>query len=343
VAQRLDVAKAALVGETVSLADGVSGVSASATGVVAYRASGGAGGQRQLTWVDRSGAVRGTVGPPEGSLSSPRLSPDGRRVAFSRKTQGNADIWLQDEARASRMTFGSGASQFLVWSPDGRRLAFMSTEGTANGLYQKPTDGAQAQESLLVSQLPKFPSSWSADGRYLLYFSPNSGQGGVDLWVLPMTGTRKPFAFLQSAFGKVWGQFSPDGRWVAYQSNESGRNEIYLRRFVVPGDASDSTTAREGQWQVSTTGGIYPMWRADGKELFYIDPAGMMMAAPITFTGSVVPGKPAALFQTNAVGGGTDATDLGRQYDVAPDGRFLINRVLNTGNSPITLLQNWNP
>jgi Tol biopolymer transport system component len=344
VAQRLDIAKAALVGETVSLAEGVSGVSASATGVVAYRTSGGAGGQRQLTWVDRSGAVRGTVGPPEGSLSSPRLSPDGRRVAFTRQTQGMTDIWLQDEARASRMTFGSGVSQFLVWSPDGGRLAFMSAEGTAIGIYQKPTDGAQAQESLLVSQLPKFPSSWSADGRYLLYFSVNSGQGGVDLWVLPMTGTRKPFAFLQSTFSKVWGVFSPDGRWVAYQSNESGRNEIYLRRFVVPGDAPDSAPAREGQWQVSTTGGIYPTWRADGKELFYIDPAGMMMAAPITATGStVVLGKPATLFQTNAVGGGTDATELGRQYDVAPDGRFLINRVLDTGNSPITLILNWDP
>jgi Tol biopolymer transport system component len=343
VAQRLDVAKAALVGETVSLAEGVSGVSASATGVVAYRASEGAGGQRQLNWVDRSGAVRGTVGPPEESLSSPRLSPDGRRVAFSRQTQGKTDIWQQDEARATRMTFGSGVSLFPVWSPDGGRLAFVSVEGTTTGFYQKPTDGSKAQESLLVSQQPKYPTSWSADGRYLLYFSVNAGQGGVDLWVLPMSGTRKPFAFLQSAFNKVWGVFSPDGRWVAYQSNESGRNEIYLRRFVVPGDA-DSTPAREGQWQVSTTGGIYPVWRTDGKELFYIDPAGMMMAAPIAATGStVVPGKPAALFQTNAVGGGTDAGERGRQYDVAPDGRFLINRVLNTGASPITLIQNWNP
>ncbi len=343
VAQRLDVAKAALVGEIVSLAEGVSGVSASTTGVVAYRTSGGAGGQRQLTWVDRSGAVSGTVGPPEGSLSSPRLSPDGRQVAFSRQTQGKTDIWLQDEARASRMTFGSGVSGIPVWSPDGRRLAFQVTEGTATDFYQKLTDGAQAQESLLLSQQNKFPTSWSADGRYLLYFSVNGGQGGVDLWVLPMTGPRKPFAFLQSVFNKVWGVFSPDGRWVAYQSNESGRNEIYVRRFVVPGDATDSTSAREAQWQVSTTGGIYPTWRADGKELFFIDPAGMMVAAPITATGSVVPGKPAALFQTNAVGGGTDAAEQGRQYDVAPDGRFLINRVLDTGNSPITLIQNWNP
>jgi Tol biopolymer transport system component len=339
VAQRLDVARGALVGETVSLADGVLSVSASATGVVAYRVS---GGQRQLTWVDRSGAVRGTVGPPDGSLLAPRVSPDGRQVAFSRETQGKPDIWLQDDVRASRMTFGSGASTYPVWSPDGSRLAFLSGAGNNPGFYQKPTNGAQAQQSLLLSRKVQYLSSWSADGQYLLYFSLDPGSA-ADLWVLPMTGTRKPFAFLQSSFNKVWGQYSPDGHWVAYQSNESGRNEIYVRRFVVPGDTADSTVAQAGQWQVSTAGGVFPTWRADGKELFFLNPAAMMMAAPITVTGStVVPGTPVTLFQTKVLGGGIDIGQ-GRQYDVAPDGRFMINRVLDTAISPITLIQNWNP
>jgi eukaryotic-like serine/threonine-protein kinase len=340
VAQRLDVTRGALVGEPVSLADGVLNVSASAAGAVAYRVVGS--GQRQLTWVDRSGAVRGTVGPPDGSLSAPRVSPDGRQVAFSRETQGKTDIWLQDEARASRMTFGSGASQFPVWSPDGSRLAFVSRAGSTYGFYQQPTNGSQAPESLLPSQDVQYPTSWSTDGRYLLYFSFDVGPN-PDLWVLPMTGTRKPFPFLQSSFTKVWGQFSPDGRWVAYQSNESGQSEIYLRRFVVPGDAADSTVAQAGQWQASTAGGISPTWRADGKELFYIDPAAMMMAAQITETGStIVPGTPVTLFQTNVVGGGEDTTQ-GRQYDVAPDGRFMVNRVLDSAAAPITLILNWNP
>jgi hypothetical protein len=340
VAQQLDVAKGALVGEIVSLADGVLGVSASATGVVAYRVGGS--GQRQLTWVDRSGAVRGTVSPPDTSLDAPRVSPDGRQVAFSRETQGKVDIWLQDEARASRMTFGSGNSEFPVWSPDGNRLAFVSVSGSSHGFYQKPTNGAQAQEPLLPSQKTQFLSSWSADGQYLLYFKFDPGPN-PDLWVLPTTGTRKPFPFLQSSFDKVWGQFSPDGRWVAYQSNESGQNEIYVRRFVAPGDAAESTVAQAGQWQVSTAGGIAPTWRADGKELFYIDPAGMMMAAPITVAGStIVPGTPVALFQTHVLGGGND-TAQGRQYDVAPDGRFMINRVLDSAAPPITLILNWNP
>jgi Tol biopolymer transport system component len=340
VGQRLDVAKAALVGEPVTLADGVLAVSASATGVVAYRVGGS--GQRQLTWVDRSGAVRGTVGPPEGSLWAPRVSPDGRQAAFSRQTQGRTDIWLQDDAHATRLTFGSGGSEYPVWSPDGSRLAFLSASGSAFGFYQKPTNGAQAQELLLLSQKVQVPTSWSADGQYLLYFNRDPDRGS-DLWVLPMSGTRKPFAFLQSSFTKLWGQFSPDGRWVAYESNESGQYEIYVRRFVAPSAAADSTAAQAGQWQVSAAGGIHPTWRADGKELFYIDPAGMMMAAPITETGSaVVPGTPVTLFQTHVVRGGID-TAQGRQYDVAPDGRFMINRVLDSAAAPITLIQNWNP
>ena len=340
VGQQLDVARAALVGESVALADGVVSVSASATGVVAYRAGGS--GQRRLTWVDRSGAVRGTIGPPDESLLAPRLSPDGRQVAFSRETQGRTDIWLQDDARASRMTFGNADSTDPVWSPDGTRLAFVSTSSAAYDLYQKPTNGAQAQEPLLLSQKLLRPTSWSADGRYLLLFGPDPGPN-VDLQVLPITGTRKPLPFMRSSFTRVFGQFSPDGRWVAYQSNESGQNEIYVRRFVVPGDAADSMAAQAGQWQVSTAGGIFPTWRADGKELFYIDPAGMMMAVPITVTGSTfVPGTPGALFQANVLGGGIDSTQ-GRQYDVAPDGRFLINRVLDSAAAPITLILNWNP
>jgi hypothetical protein len=86
-----------------------------------------------------------------------------------------------------------------------------------------------------------------------------------------------------------------------------------------------------------------PTWRPDGKEIFYLNPAGAMTAAPVTVAGATLaPGAPVVLFATRISGGGVDA-GLGRQYDVAPDGRFLINMELESADAPITLLMNWNP
>ena len=113
---------------------------------------------------------------------------------------------------------------------------------------------------------------------------------------------------------------------------------------AVPASSRDQSANQvDGQWQVSTGGGIHPVWRHDGKELFYLSPAGEMMAAPIAAgAGGVVPGTPVALFPARVVGGGIDVLQA-RQYDVAPDGRFLINTVVEGGAAPITIVQHWNP
>jgi Tol biopolymer transport system component len=339
-AQRLDVAQAALTGEPVIVADEVDAVSVAATGLVAYRKS--TSSQRQLTWVDRSGTVRGTVGDPDDMLSHPNVSPDGRRVLVSRRVQGNFDVWLLDGTRASRVTFDAARDGFPVWSPDGTRIVFQSSRTGPNDLYQKLTSGAGAEERLVASDQSKVPNSWSADGRFLLYHSI-SPQADADLWVLPMMGDRTPSVVLKTPFRETRGTFSPDGRWVAYQSNESGRHETYVRPFVPPGEAGTAAGAAAGQWQVSTAGGIMPVWRPDGKELYYLNPGGAMMAAPIAFTGATLaPGAPVVLFPTRIVGGGVDVQQ-GRQYDVARDGRFLINTELDGAVAPITLLQNWHP
>jgi Tol biopolymer transport system component len=172
VAQRLDVAKAALTGEQVTLADGVavdglfrSAVSVAATGLVAYRTG---AGNRQLTWVDPSGTARGTVGDPDATLLTPRVSPDGRRVVVSRTVQGNQDLWLLDGARTSRLTFDPAVDQFPVWSPDSTRIVFRSTRTVPGDLYQKLASGADVEERLVASDQLKAPMSWSADGRFLL-------------------------------------------------------------------------------------------------------------------------------------------------------------------------------
>ena len=233
VAQRLDVAKATLTGEPVTVAEGVLGVSVAATGLVAY------GNlepmQRQLIWVDRSGTAQSIVGDPDETISNPRLSPDGRRVVVERTVQGNTDLWLLDRARAIRYTFDAAPDRFPIWSPDGTRLVFHSNRTGLGDLYQKLTSSpTAAEEQLVASDRRKIPASWSADGRFLLYDSENPQTNG-DLWVVPMVGDRTPYVFLKTGFRVAYGAFSPDGRWVAYQSNESGRSEIYVRPFVPPG------------------------------------------------------------------------------------------------------------
>ena len=344
-AQRLDLDRRELTGDPVTVADPVAsepgsfagGFSISAAGLTAYR-SGGAG-QHQLVWFDRSGKMLGTLGGPDvNSLTAPTLSPDGRRAAVHRTVQSNTDIWLLDATRTTRFTFDPGLDRYPIWSPDGSRIVFDSNRKGHRDLYMKSSNGAGSEELILESAQDKVVNDWSRDGRFLSYASlgPETER---DLWLLPMEGDRRPFVFLKTDFDERSGHFSPDGRWVAYTSNESGRYEIYVRPFS--GTTPGASTG--GQWQVSTSGGVSPRWRADGKELYYMAPDSKLMAAPITASGATItPGTPVLLFQTRIYGGGTDAT-FGTQYDVTADGRFLINTVLEDAASPITLLQNWAP
>jgi Tol biopolymer transport system component len=258
-----------------------------------------------------------------------------------RTVQGSADLWLLDNVRTSRLTFDPSNDAYPVWSADSSRVLFASNRAGQLDVYHKLASGTGAEETLISSDEPKYTSSLTADGRFLLYFTADVQ--GTDLWVLATAGNAEPTPFLQTSFNERWGAFSPDGRWVAYTSNESGSDEIYVRPFVPPGEESTAALSA-GQWQVSTTGGNFPLWSPDGQELYYLDPEGGMMAVAVSAstTGFTV-GAPELLFATRIAGGGV-AVGQGRQYDVAADGRFLINAVSNDTNpAPITLIQNWNP
>jgi Tol biopolymer transport system component len=350
VAQRLDLERRTLAGDPVTLADDVrltannfsAGWSMTVPGLVAYRTGGGAA--RQLRWMDPSGTTLETVGDPDGSARNPRVSPDGRRVVVERTLQGNVDLWLLDGTRQSRLTFDQARDRVPVWSPDGARIVFRSTRTGVADLYQMRANGAGGEERFVAGDQLMTPTSWSPDGRFVLYMRTDS-QANADLWVVPMVGDHTPAVFLKTPFRETWGAFSPDGRWVAYQSDASGRNEVYVRPFVppTPEASADTPGAGGGQWQVSAAGGIMPAWRPDGKALHFLNPAGAMMAAPISVVGATLePGAPVVLFPTRIVGGGVDA-QAGRQYDVAPDGRFLINTDLPGDVAPITLIQHWTP
>jgi Tol biopolymer transport system component len=351
IAQRLDVAQAALTGEVVTLADGLADdglnrtpVSIAANGLIAYRVGGAT--RRQLTWFDRTGKNLGVLGDPDAfGLSSPSLAPDGRRAAVFRTVQGNTDIWILDGSRMTRFTFDPSLDRYPLWSPDGSRIAFDSNRTGHRDIYQKSASGG-AEMPLVSSDEDKNANDWSADGRFLLYFSSDP-QSDRDIWVQPLGGNQKPWPFLKTKFNERFGKFSPDGRWVAYMSNESGRMEIYIRPFVEPpssGRTANAIVQDDRLWQVSTNGGIFPRWSYSGKEIYYIGPKSEMMSVSISYREKAIePGPPVALFQTHIVGGGVDNVQ-GMQYDVTRDGRFLINTVLgDSAAAPITVLLNWQP
>ena len=340
-ARRLDLAAGKLTGDTITLAESVSydtpfsmgGFAVSSGGRVAYRAGGLEA--RQLQWFDRNGKPLAVAGEPDvNTLESAELSPDSRQVAVSRGNQNNTDVWLIDVLRGgkTRFTVDAAIDEYPIWSPDGTQIAFASNRKGVYDLYLKPSSGARGEQLLLESAQAKFTEDWSRDGRFVLYVEAGA-KTGWDLWALPMVGDRKPMAVMNSPFEERSGKFSPDGRWVAYQSNFSGRFEIYVQPFPGPG----------GKLQVSTAGGTFPRWRADGKELFFIAPNAKLMSVPVGPSHSTFEaGSPVALFQTHIVTGGVAA--LESQYAVSGDGRFLINtRVDESTPTPITLILNWKP
>lgn len=353
VARRLDLKRRELTGDLVTVADPIGydlgfllgGFSISADGLVAYRPSSAAG--RQLTWKDRKGKAVAVAGDVDTNYpGTPELSPDGRRLAFRRIVQNNMDVWLMDLDRGSLTRFtvdpqqargvGTGRNLLPVWSHDDvPRIAFASDhrDGVVN-LYVKSSTGTAAEELLLKTSHDKAPQDWSHDGRFLLYVESDP-KTGSDLWALDMSGSewkRRPVA--NTAFEERNGQFSPDGRFVVYETNEAGRFEIMLQPFPEP----------TRKWQVSTSGGIAPRWRPDGKELYFIAPDAKLMAAPIALTAQAAEvGIPVALFSTSIVASGV-ANSFKHEYAVSPDGRFLINQPSDESTTaPIVLIVNWTP
>jgi serine/threonine protein kinase len=340
-AQRFDLARRSVNGEPISVADSVAfdpvtGTAAlsAANGVIAYRAN--RSSLPHLSWFDRSGKVLGTFGPGDQvGLSNVMLSPDGRRVAVERTVANETDLSVLDSVRQIRLPRGSSDTlvRFPVWSRDGNRIAFEAFGSGTIRLGARPSSGGGSEEVLFESPQAKIPTDWSPDGQFLLYFVPDP-KTGTDLWVLPINGARIPVVFLKGESNEVWGQFSPDGHWVAYQSNETRRFEIYVRPFPGPGELVP----------ISTEGGVYPRWSRDGKELYYIAPDSKLMAVSVSIkNGRFEAGTPTALFMTSRVGGGANVVGRSQQYDVAGDGRFLINVEADSSPTPITLLVNWKP
>jgi dipeptidyl aminopeptidase/acylaminoacyl peptidase len=195
-------------------------------------------------------------------------------------------------------------------------------------IYVKPASGVVTERTLLVSEKQKYPHDWSADGRFLAYTQEDRK---TDIWVLPLEGSREPLPIAQTAADERDPRFSPDGRWIAYTSDEqSGRKEVYVQPFP----------PTSGKWQVSAEGGEEPVWRGDGRELFYLSAKGLMSAEITSAPGRSIVGRQRLLFDPHL---GPGVAGEQARYDVARDGqRFLLRLPVDREPiRPISILFNW--
>jgi Tol biopolymer transport system component len=291
----------------------------SANGVLAF-VQGGQADTVQLTWRDRLGKQVSITGPPD-LWTSLRLSPDERSAALSREEPNRLHtLWILDLINGTTSRFVADGDNFSpIWSPDGKQLVYTSVR---NGLmfFLKPVAGnGQEDQVFVVQRGGYYPSSWSPDGNYLT-FRANVPETGMDIWLLSLSD-RKAQPLLQTKFDEQNARISPDEKWLAYQSDESGSNEVYVTQFP--------QAARS--WRISTSGGVNPFWRGDGKEMYFVF-GNKLMAVSVTGGTEFQSGTPQPLFDIE-----------GTNYAVSKDGqRFLVRVVTEKASAPpINVVLNW--
>ena len=301
---------------------GVAQFATSVSGTLVYVPGGIETGDRSLVWVDRQG-VSEPLPAPSREYLTPRISPDGRRIAVGIR-EDEFDIWVYDIPRMAltRLTFEGGTTH-PAWSPDGKKLAFLSDRDGPPNIFWQMADGSGGVERLTTHDYQTAPASFSPDGQ-LLAFNEGNPETGRDIRVLNL-GDRQAETFLQTRYQEGAPRFSPDGKWMAYVSDESGRGQVYVRQFP-QGDT---------KWQISGTGGAEPRWAPSGRELFYRNGANEMVAAEVLSDSTWVPGEQQVLFPWGSL-------DNDRWVVAPGDERFLFVRLRDVvGVGELIVVENF--
>ena len=331
-ARRFDPERLEFVGSAQAIASGVnhgtnfgwSAVTASTDGAVVYQAL--SPNVTQPTWFSRVGQ-RLAAAIDEGSYGDMSLAPDETRVALTMKTPGGpGGVWQLDLQRGVLSQFAAEAPATApVWSPDGESILFAKNDQGAFRLMRKPSAGG-AEEPLFASDNPRtpaggkqIPSDWSTDGRAVLF------EGDGDIWMLPVGKGTEPRVLVRGPAYE--GRLSPDQKWIAFSSESSGRREVYVAVLSNP----------ERRWQVSLQGGRDPVWRRDGRELFYVADDGTLMAVALRPPNETLhAAAPVPLFKLHV-----DPLST-RTFAATHDGqRFLVNHLVQSPVNRTMIVFNW--
>ncbi|MFA6439300.1 MAG: protein kinase [Bacteriovoracaceae bacterium] len=260
----------------------------------------------------------------------PKLSPDNKKIAVVIRNGEDFDIWVFDifSKTLSKLTFG-GLNRTPQWSPDGKTIAyFKRTKDGKSGVYIKPSDGSGEEREIFDGKdIRVYLNHWSRDGKFLLvdFLTKNSQS---DLLVIPLTGDKTPWKFLESNRDEYESTISPNGKWVAYLTDETGSYQIFVRSFP----------NKDGKWQVTSDVSEEPRWSPDGKFLYYRK-SSQMMAVPVSTDATFSAGVPIVLVKNFP----SQNVDSGISYDISSDGRYFITTQPAKGITykNISVVLNW--
>ena len=294
-----------------------------ANGTIAYLPGRVIDPPRQLAWVDRAGLE--TPIAEARRYGQPRISPDGTRIALTIEDR-SWDLWALelDRGTLSRLSFEPATQFGVVWAPSGDQIIYSQDDPPYN-IFRRAADGTSQPEQLLGTQVDNEALSISPDGKLLIYSHSESGSS-YDLRIMSLDDPSDARSLVETPFSEYYGSFSPDGNWIAFKSNETGTDQVYVQRFPDGGR----------KLQVSLDGGSRPLWSRDGRELFFRD-GPRMMAVEVSTGERFTAGQPRELFS-----GSYMASSNRWDYDVAPDGRFIMIKTPDEDRPrEISVVLNW--
>ena len=302
----------------------------STSGTLAYIAAGEDESGDVLVWVDRDGREEPLPLPP-GRHRSPRVSPDGTRVAVQVIGDSGADLWVYDVTTGTGLRLTrEGRNLLPAWTPDGEHLVFSGTrnEDATRNVYRVPANGSNAPEQLTTAEERQSVTAVSSDGQVVVYTHLIDGDTW-DVMGLPIDGAAAPQRLLTGPFRQGTATLSPNRDWLAYRSDESGQFEVYVASYPEP----------SARVPVSVGGGRWPLWAPDGQALFY-ESAGRLMMRVVSADPTLTLGSPDVVLDLSDYELGGDDSD--RRFDISPDGaRFLMPKRIQAGTQEVRIVQTW--